>query len=58
MCDYYRCAYGHCAIMSTRDECVCCREIVRVVGKVDDLGDPYILCITDHLFFYYQSSWL
>ena len=48
MCDYYRWACGQCAIMSTRDECLCYREIIRVVGKVDDLCDPYILCITDH----------
>ena len=48
MCNYYRYACGHCAIMSTRDECVCCREIVRVVGKVNDLDDPNIPCITDN----------
>ena len=25
-----------------------CREIVKVVGKVNDLGDSNILCIIDH----------
>ncbi len=34
--------------MPTQDECLCCREIEKIVDKVDDLGDSNVVCITDH----------
>ena len=34
--------------MATSEESVCCREIARVTGKVNELGDPKITCIVHH----------
>jgi hypothetical protein len=43
-----RCACGQCSIMNTVQECVCCREIGTIVGKINQLEDSSILCITAH----------
>ena len=43
-----RCTCGHCSIMDTSGECVCCKEIAMVAGKIDALDDPSLVCITDH----------
>jgi hypothetical protein len=34
--------------MNTVQECVCCREIGTIVGKINQLEDSSILCITAH----------
>ncbi len=34
--------------MPTNLECVCCKEIASVVGKLDVLEDPTVTCITNH----------
>ena len=34
--------------MATSEESVCCREIARVTGKVNELGEPKITCIVHH----------
>ena len=39
---------GHCSIMPTSAECVCCREISAVVAKIGELGDTSVVCITLH----------
>ena len=33
--------------MNTARECVCCKEITQVVGKLSE-DDPSIMCVTDH----------
>ena len=43
-----RCVCGHCSIMPTSAECVCCREISAVVAKIGELGDTGVVCITLH----------
>ena len=43
-----RCLCGHCSIMPTSTECVCCREIPAVVAKIGKLGDTSAVCITLH----------
>lgn len=45
---YLRCTCGHCAIMSTSLDCVCCKEIPEVCGKINELGNSSIHCITEH----------
>ena len=34
--------------MTTTEESVCCREIATVVGKMDELEDSTVVCITEH----------
>ena len=34
--------------MNTSSECVCCKEISVVCGKINELGDSSIHCITEH----------
>ena len=34
--------------MATNEECVCCMEIPEVVEKMNELGDPNLVCITRH----------
>ena len=43
-----RCSCGHCSIMPTSVECICCREVSAVVAKIDELGDISVICITQH----------
>ena len=43
-----RCLCGHCSIMPTSVECVCCREISAVVAKIGELGNSSVVCITLH----------
>ena len=34
--------------MATNEECVCCIEIPEVVEKINELGDPNLVCIISH----------
>ena len=44
----YRCECGHCTIMATNTECVCCRESAPILSKINSLEDSTIHCITEH----------
>lgn len=37
------CSCGHCEVMPTVEECVCCKQCDYTIGNMGDLG-----CITDH----------
>ena len=42
---YFRCHCGHCNIMPTSGECICCCEVDKVVSKMEETGAS---CITEH----------
>ena len=42
----YRCKCGHCLVMPTANECVCCCEIDAVMEKMEGISS--INCVTDH----------
>ena len=42
---YFRCHCGHCDIMPTSGECICCCEVEEVVSKIEETGAS---CITEH----------
>ena len=42
-----RCKCGKCELMPLAEECVCCKEIEQVCGKMDEIGED-INCITEH----------
>ena len=43
----FRCQCGHCVTLRTRQECICCCEVERVVLKKEE-SSREISCITDH----------
>lgn len=45
-----RCTCGHCTVMDTVEECICCNEVEKVVEKMQEF-DTKIQCITDHVGF-------
>ena len=42
---YFRCHCGHCDIMPTIGECICCHKVEKVVSKMEDTGAS---SITEH----------
>lgn len=44
---HFRCQCGHCSVMASEVECVCCKEISRVAGNIDE-SEEIINCITEH----------
>ena len=45
---FCRCQCGCCNFMPSSAECVCCKEIDRVVAKIGEATDNSITCITGH----------
>ena len=48
-----RCLCGHCIIMQSQRECLCCREIQVILNKLSDTDDTstsgsQLRCITEH----------
>ena len=41
---YYRCQCGHCTVMPTATECVCCHEIDHMDNMLQDFNS--VICIT------------
>ena len=44
---FHRCTCGHCQIMPSNAECLCCREIDKVVNKLEE-SEGTVSCITEH----------
>ena len=42
-----RCTCGHCIVMPTSRECVCCAEIEEVTERMQE-GPHEVTCITEH----------
>ena len=42
---FYRCSCGKCTPFEKNEECVCCQEIVKVMGKMKESS---VQCITKH----------
>ena len=45
---FNRCECGHCDLMTTSAEYVCCKEISRTVANMGEANDPTVTCITSH----------
>ena len=43
----FRCSCGHCSAVATTRECVCCKELVKVVDNINEV-DSTMECITEH----------
>ena len=42
---YFRCHCGHCVIMPTSTECVCCCKVEKMISKMEKTGAS---CITEY----------
>ena len=43
-----RCTCGHCIVVPTPGECICCQENVRMITKMGEAGMPGLMCIINH----------
>ena len=43
---WYTC--GHCCVVSPNRDCVCCKEVSRIIVKIKELESSSVTCFTDH----------